>query len=166
VPTASEPNVYDIIGDGWSAYQRKLVEAIAPLDDAGLALRPAAHLWSVRMLASHVVGARVWWFQEWMGEGGQEMREFAGWDDDEQAQTRGAAELVRGLEASWSMVEACLRRLTLGDLDEDFQRPEPNPTGRHRTRRWILWHVAEHDLHHGGEISFCLGMHGRKGVEL
>jgi uncharacterized damage-inducible protein DinB len=27
-------------------------------------------------------------------------------------------------------------------------------------RGWIVWHVIEHDLHHGGEVSFTLGMHG------
>jgi uncharacterized damage-inducible protein DinB len=24
----------------------------------------------------------------------------------------------------------------------------------------VVWHVLEHDLHHGGEISLTLGMHG------
>ena len=28
------------------------------------------------------------------------------------------------------------------------------------SRAWIVWHVLEHDLHHGGEISHTLGMHG------
>jgi uncharacterized damage-inducible protein DinB len=24
----------------------------------------------------------------------------------------------------------------------------------------VVWHVMEHDLHHGGELSLTLGMHG------
>ena len=28
------------------------------------------------------------------------------------------------------------------------------------SRAWVVWHVLEHDLHHGGEISLTLGMHG------
>ena len=28
------------------------------------------------------------------------------------------------------------------------------------TRQWVIWHLIEHDLHHGGEISLTLGMHG------
>ena len=28
------------------------------------------------------------------------------------------------------------------------------------SRAWIVWHVLEHDLHHGGEISLTLGIHG------
>jgi hypothetical protein len=23
----------------------------------------------------------------------------------------------------------------------------------------MIWHLIEHDLHHGGELSFTLGMH-------
>jgi hypothetical protein len=24
----------------------------------------------------------------------------------------------------------------------------------------VVWHLIEHDLHHGGEVSLILGMHG------
>jgi len=25
---------------------------------------------------------------------------------------------------------------------------------------WVVWHVMEHDLHHDGELSLTLGIHG------
>jgi uncharacterized damage-inducible protein DinB len=28
------------------------------------------------------------------------------------------------------------------------------------TRLEVTWHVLEHDLHHGGEMGYSLGMHG------
>jgi uncharacterized damage-inducible protein DinB len=28
------------------------------------------------------------------------------------------------------------------------------------SRAWVVWHVMEHDLHHGGELSLTLGLHG------
>ncbi|HEX4716084.1 MAG TPA: DinB family protein [Ktedonobacteraceae bacterium] len=34
------------------------------------------------------------------------------------------------------------------------------------TRQWIIWHVIEHDLHHGGEISLILGTHGLTGIAI
>jgi hypothetical protein len=34
------------------------------------------------------------------------------------------------------------------------------------TRHWVIWHLLEHDLHHGGEISLTLGMHGVPAVDL
>ena len=72
------------------------------------------------------------------------------------------------LEATWSLVDSCLQRWTEADLDARFQRPVPNTAGERpwRDRRFIIWHVAEHDLHHGGEISFSLGMHGVHAIDL
>ena len=29
-----------------------------------------------------------------------------------------------------------------------------------------IWHIIEHDLHHGGELSFSLGMHGLTAPDL
>ncbi len=34
------------------------------------------------------------------------------------------------------------------------------------TRRWVIWHLIEHDLHHGGEISLTLGIHGLAAPDL
>jgi uncharacterized damage-inducible protein DinB len=34
------------------------------------------------------------------------------------------------------------------------------------TRQWVIWHLIEHDLHHGGEISITLGSHGVPGLGL
>ncbi|HVB25083.1 MAG TPA: DinB family protein, partial [Ktedonobacteraceae bacterium] len=34
------------------------------------------------------------------------------------------------------------------------------------TRQWVIWHLIEHDVHHGGEISFILGMHGLAAIDL
>src|SRR5438105_1590813 len=48
------------------------------------------------------------------------------------------------------------------DWDHDL---EPVKEIRHMaednfTRAGVVWHVMEHDLHHGGELSLTLGMHG------
>ena len=65
-------------------------------------------------------------------------------------------------------MDSCLRRWSEADLEAKFQRPVPNASGERpwRDRRFIVWHVAEHDLHHGGEISFSLGMHGIPAIDL
>ncbi len=153
---------------GWGNYNRLLVGAVAPLDDAQLRLQAAPHLWSVRMLVNHIVGARAWWFHAWMGEGGPEFDAMEDFDEGEESERRTAAEIVEALEATWSLVDSCLKRWSAADLDVRFQRPVPNPAGERpwRDRRFIVWHVAEHDLHHGGELSFTLGMHGVPAIDL
>ena len=153
---------------GWANYQQLLAGAIAPLDDDQLNLRAAPHLWSVRMIANHVVAARAWWFHSWMGEGGPEFDAMPDFDEGEESERRPAPEIVKWLEATWSLVDSCLRRWSETDLDARFQRPVPNAEGERpwRDRRYIIWHVAEHDLHHGGEISLSLGMHGIPAIDL
>jgi len=153
---------------GWKLYQGQLIAALAPLDQAQLDLQAAPHLWSVRMLACHVIAARSWWFFSWMGEGSPEFGEMTKWDEDEALATRPASEIIRGLEESWAVIKAGLDRWTPEDLRQEFMRPVPNAEGKRpiRTRQYIVWHLVEHDLHHGGEISFSLGMHGLPGVDL
>jgi uncharacterized damage-inducible protein DinB len=120
------------------------------------------------MLACHVIAARAWWFHSWMAEGGAELGEMLDWDDGDSPRTRPAFELVNGLQATWNMIDGCLHRWTQPDLSASFLRPIPRPSGERprQTRQWIIWHVLEHDLHHGGEISFSLGMHGLRGIDL
>jgi uncharacterized damage-inducible protein DinB len=35
-----------------------------------------------------------------------------------------------------------------------------SPDGYEDARGWIIWHLIEHDLHHGGELFYTLGSHG------
>jgi len=30
----------------------------------------------------------------------------------------------------------------------------------------VIWHLIEHDLHHGGEIALTLGLHGLAAPDL
>ncbi|MDQ6692255.1 MAG: DinB family protein [Candidatus Dormibacteraeota bacterium] len=154
--------------EGWAVYHQRLVDAVAPLNAAQLDLQAAPHLWTIRTLVCHVIAARVWWFHSWMGEGGAELDEMVDWDEGESARTREASELVSGLKVTWSLIDGCLRRWTESDLGASFRRPIPRPNGELpvQSRRWIIWHVLEHDIHHGGEISFSLGMHGLTGLDL
>jgi uncharacterized damage-inducible protein DinB len=58
----------------------------------------------------------------------------------------------------------------MGEGPEEFaiQVDAPDAQGERpsRSRQWIVWHLVEHDVHHGGEISFSLGMHGVAGLDL
>ncbi len=153
--------------DGWGRYNELLERAVSPLNADQLSLRAADGLWSVRILASHIVSTRSWWFNAWMGEGGEDLARFADFDERGESARRDAAAIVDALHRSWSCVEASLRGWTEDDLAREFQRPAPNAQrGRPwRSRQYIVWHVAEHDVFHGGEISLILGMHGLAGID-
>jgi uncharacterized damage-inducible protein DinB len=149
---------------GWDVYQGQLVKVIGPLTGGQLALRPAPNLRSVGMNAAHIVGARVRWFHRLMGEGSVDIDVLGSWDRPE-APVRSSAELVEGLEESWQLIQNSLARWILADLDRVF---EGTYGGEEYSlnRQWVIWHVIEHDLHHGGEISLTLGAHGLMGMDL
>lgn len=153
---------------GWENYNGLLVKMIAPLGEDDLELNPGRGMWSVRMLASHIVAVRGWWFGEWMGERSASFPDMSLFDEGDEVERRPASAIADALQRSWSVVGDCISRWTEADLDAEFQRPERNAKqGRPwRTRRYIVWHVAEHDIHHGGEISLLLGMNGRTGIDV
>lgn len=156
---------------GWESYHRGLMGVIAPLSREQLARRAASHHWPIGMIAQHIVANRVWWFQGWMGEGSPDLMTFAQWDPlyDTEQPLRTASELVAGLETTWRMIAAALERWTPDDLDEVFRpgsyltETEKQMMGQ-RTRQWIIWHVLEHEIFHGGELSLGLGAHGLEGI--
>jgi uncharacterized damage-inducible protein DinB len=153
---------------GWEHHNALLTKRIAPLSEDQLLLTPAEGLWSVRMLACHIVAGRAWWWSAWMGEGDEELKSLIRMDDDSDVTRPDAATICKALDKSWNDVHATLKKWAEEDLTATFQRPRPDAQGERpwRDRRYIIWHVAEHDAHHGGEISLILGMHGLPGLDM
>ena len=147
---------------GWETYQSHLVQAVTPLTADQLKLKSAAHMWSVMTLAAHIIAARVYWFHTVMGEGPESLKPLQHWDEEGEP-SRSAAELVEGFQETWSLIEDCLQRWSDADLDQTFRRPTNDES---YTRQWIIWHMLEHDLHHGGELSFLLGTHHIPALDL
>lgn len=165
--------------EGWANHQRLLTNVIRGLDTEALASRPAPEHWSVWQLASHLAGARVYWFHTRLGEGDPALAEMfrvtrttvpdlpiedAGWEDDE-THPRTAEELVGALEKTSAFTWDCIQRWGLDDLRVEFSRQTRR--GLHTfSRAWVIWHVIEHDLHHGGEVSNLLGSHGFPALDM
>jgi uncharacterized damage-inducible protein DinB len=148
---------------GWRGYQQRLVSAITPLSSVDQLALHLPHHWEIGRIAAHIIAARVWWFLMRMGEGSTDLAPLEFWDNKGQP-LRSAAELVDGLERTGKMIWDALDRWTINDLEDIFpSRPEDAVA---RSRRWIVWHVLEHDVFHGGEISCILGAHGLAGVAL
>jgi uncharacterized damage-inducible protein DinB len=145
----------------WKEYQDHIRDAVAPLTAEQLALRAAPGLRSVGENAAHIIGCRAGWFANFLGEdGGAEVKEIADWDVPG-AHDRAAAELVQGLDRTWQFMTDCVARWSPDDMRQTFPDDWDGKVVE-LSRAWVLWHVLEHDLHHGGEVSLTLGMHGVK----
>jgi uncharacterized damage-inducible protein DinB len=154
------PTIYD----GWHTYQEVIIEALRPLNENQLALRAGPSLRSVGEIARHIIGARARWFYLLMGEGGEEFKALGEWDRRD-GRARSAEELIIGLEHTWQGMQASIASW----LPEDWQKTWPGEDDSEPeviTRQWVIWHLIEHDLHHGGEISLTLGAHGISAFEL
>jgi uncharacterized damage-inducible protein DinB len=143
--------------DSWKTYQQHIKDSLAPLTAEQLTLRAAPHLRSIGENAAHIIGCRAGWFTHVLGEDcGPEVKAIANWDE---ADTRTVAELVEGLDRTWQCMTDCLARWSSTDMQQTFP-DEWDGKIVQLSRAWIVWHVLEHDLHHGGELSLTLGMHG------
>lgn len=147
--------------DGWEAFNRLLVRAVAPLTPDRLELRVAPNERAAAEIAAHIVGARARWFHAALGEDGSDLEQFSTWGIEGSAPLN-AAELEIGLETTWRHIAASLARWTPSDLSATITTRH----GDQRTRQWVIWHVLEHDLFHGGELSLTLGAHGVAGLDL
>lgn len=151
---------------GWHEYQERLVQAVAPLTPEQLTLGVASDLRPIGMLIAHIIVVRAGWLHFQLLEQDERLLELIEWDEWD-FKSRTADELVRGLEATWAVIEAGLNRWTVSNLDDVVW--DTNDEGEPvipLTRQWVLWHLIEHDLHHGGELSYSLAIHHLSGVEI
>jgi uncharacterized damage-inducible protein DinB len=163
--------------EGWATHQRLLLDAIADLSPEQLALRPAPNQMAIWQLASHMAGSRTYWFHDVLGEGEPSIRDMfrverttvpglslenAGWEDDE-THPRTAPEIVEAFHLTWAMVAGCLERWTADDITTEIPQRRADRT---TTRGWVIWHLMEHEAHHGGAISLVLGTNGLSGLDL
>ena len=148
------------IYEGWNNYQALMVQALTPLSEEQLALSAAPGLRTVDEIVRHIIGARG----RWLGEDGQEMAELGTWDRQGMP-PRTAAELVRGLETTWRLMHEAIASWTPEAWAMTFPG-EPPEEPAVITRQWVIWHLIEHDLHHGGEVALTLGAHGLQALHL
>lgn len=154
----------DVIYENWRSHNEKLRRAIAPLTDEQLRLQPAPHMWPVSQLVQHIISVRAGWFSGTLQENNDQMDAYMEWGQRE-SPARTAAEMVRALDETFAFIEGCMQRWTPADRAQTFP-DEWDGEVYHLSRSWVIYHVLEHDLHHGGEISLILSMHGLRGLDL
>lgn len=151
---------------GWDTYHEHLIRAISPLTPEQVNYRTAGSLRTVGEIARHIIGARARWLYHALNLGGDPILALSQWDSEDIPE-RSAAELVEGLRASWAPLWDALGGWSIADLAYTIPNTDQEP-GEPAvfTRQWVLWHLIEHDLHHGGEISLILGSNGAQGIDI
>ncbi len=159
-----EQSTLDVIYENWRTYNDKLRDAIAPLTDEQLRLQPAPGMWPLGQILQHIVSVRAGWFSGTLQDDNEAMTAYMEWGQYD-SPARSAAELARGLDETWAFIESRLRRWTEDDRAVTFP-DEWEGVVSHVSRSWVIYHVLEHDLHHGGEVSLLLGMNKLPGPDI
>ncbi|MBA3531682.1 MAG: DinB family protein [Ardenticatenales bacterium] len=154
----------EVIYENWRGYHEKLCTCIAPLTNEQLLLQPAARLWPLGQMVQHIISVRAGWFSGTLQDDDEAMTAYMMWGQRD-SPARSAVELVRGLDETWAFIEARLQRWTPDDCARTFP-DEWDGEVYEVSRSWVIYHVMEHDLHHGGEISLILGIHALPALDL
>jgi uncharacterized damage-inducible protein DinB len=155
----------DVIYENWRGYNRRLQNCITPLADEQLSLQPAPHLWPLGQVVQHIISVRAGWFSDTLQDADEKMNAYMLWGQRDSPE-RSAAELVRGLDETWAFIESRLQRWTPADCARAFPDEAEDGQIYQVSRSWVIYHVLEHDLHHGSEVSLILGMHGLPPLEI
>ena len=147
-----------VIYENWRGYQEKLRTCIAPLTNEQLLLQPAAHMWPLGQIVQHIISVRAGWFGGTLQDDDDAMNAYMEWGQRESPE-RSGVELAHGLDETWAFIESRLQRWTADDCAKTFPDEWEGQVWQ-VSRSWVIYHVMEHDLHHGGEVSLILGMNG------
>ncbi len=121
-------------------------------------------MWPLGQVVQHVISVRAGWFSGTLQDDDEAMNAYMEWGQ-RASPARSAVELVRGLDETWAFIESRLQRWTLTDYARTFPDEWDGQTYE-VSRSWVIYHVLEHDLHHGGEVSLILGMNGLRTLDL
>ena len=154
----------DVIYENWRGYNRKLQKCIAPLTNEHLLLQPAPSMWPLGQIVQHIISVRAGWFSGTLQDADEVMKGYMLWGQRD-SPDRSAVELVRGLDETWTFIESRLQRWTPADCAKTFPDEWDGQTNE-VSRSWVIYHVMEHDLHHGSEVSLILGMNGLQPLDI
>jgi uncharacterized damage-inducible protein DinB len=160
MPTRTIRSAYS----NWPAYNTSLRDVVAGLTQEQLALRPTAARWPLWATVGHLACQRVSWLCGFAGEPGAETTPFPDAlhrcpGDEYLEPTMTAAELAAAIDATFRIVESCLDRWTLEDLDKEI-RHDSEPEPWIHTRGSVIQRVFAHDVYHAAELNESLARAG------
>ncbi len=154
----------------WPIQARRLRDAVAVLTDEQLAFVPVPGGWPLWAAIGHLGCQRVFWLCDFAGEHGAEATPYpdAAFDcpgDDDLEHVLGATQLVKGLDASFAIVEHCLDTWTPGSLEEVIRHPEWGDDRVH-SRGFVIQRVYAHDISHITDLNGSFTAVGLPSIDL
>jgi len=143
----------EVLFSPWGIMRKSLIHMVDRFKEEELAFQPFENSWSVRKIFLHVAESEEFWLRSVL------LNETSGDIEYDLTEFPDRASIKRKLDEVHARSLAYLK-----SLDEiRLQKPISTEWGENLTPSQVLWHVIEHECHHHGELSLCLGLLGRKG---
>jgi uncharacterized damage-inducible protein DinB len=138
----------------WTHVRKELFETLGKFIDSELEFKPFERSWTVGQIALHIAEAEDYWFTRVVKN--EEIVE-----PDFPTEHPSRDQLVNWLTFVHNKTLVFLNGLEEKDLEKRYTLE-----GAEFPLYFIVWHVIEHEIHHRGELSLCLGMLGREGLDV
>lgn len=146
-------NLADIFSNYFTV-REELIRAVAGLSREQLDWTPAEHPASIGRLLAHIADCECYWIGEIAGS----IREKPDYTRFDAAQTRD--ELLDLLKEFEDLTAAYMADGSTDDWDQVFYPVVRDGNQEKVSRRWLIWHVVEHQARHRGQIFMLMRMQG------
>jgi uncharacterized damage-inducible protein DinB len=134
----------------WETVRRQMVDAVQVLDEKQLDWLPEGGKNSIGDLLRHIAEIENWWFGVVILKQ-KKLRSVT------RESAPGIADILKELEFSHKQVTGVLEKETIESWDKKDYKFE---SGEVLTMRQIVWHVAEHEMRHRGQIFMIMRLQG------
>jgi uncharacterized damage-inducible protein DinB len=148
-------NALDVFNH-WREVRRRLLGMVDQISEDHLTFTPREGLWDIGYVLRHIATSEDGWFRYAV------QREISEWPAVPPAEAYPTVESIRELlDEVHARTRDYLATVDVSELDT----PLALPWGAQTTRRWVIWHVIEHEIHHRGELSLMMGLLGLEGLD-
>ena len=141
------------IFSNYDTVRQEMREAVSGMTQEQLDWRTEMHPWSVGDILRHIVETEAWWVEcvalgrDWCDEDEEPFREARTLDQIFEI-------LDRYFDVTWKWLDS----ETSDDWDEKFYLIKE--VGEKVSKRWLSWHVVEHQARHRGQVFMLMHMQG------
>lgn len=147
------------LADFFSNYaeiRKEMVDAVRDLTQEQLDWKPANHRNSIGYLLGHIAGCEYFWIEAVANKAAVTEEEF---NQYENARTRD--KLLPRLDTAFRFTMDYLESNTIEDWDDvTYEYVDEKGKRKTFTKRWLVWHVVEHQARHRGQIFMMMRMQG------
>ena len=144
-------NLYELYPH-WKTRTERIIESLINRTPFELSFRHRPEMRTMGNLYRHIIGAERYYFEDVVAGRGQMFSE------PDESELPNAKSIIDYWEKTRNRSQETVKSYTLSDMQKKFMTPRKKEV----TLEYVVWHVAEHEIHHSGQISAMLRIQNLK----